>query len=264
MLRATVLAIGCVWGFAGVAHAQDADTSATEIEDCLRRTLPERSAVQTLTLEVVDPDGEESRSRAELYWKRSESELSSALLRFSDPPRRAGMAMLVRERVDEAPETYLYLPELRQTRRVSAKSAAGSMFGTDFSYEDFAFLQGIGRERESRRGEDTEIDGVPVYVVETRPQDEASSYERILLYIEQSRCVPLRAAFYKSGEEMRKELLVGRDTIEAVGDRFVPKHFEMRDLELGTTTRVVVEKIDIEAEIRDRFLEPSQLEIGGR
>lgn len=263
LVVAAVVATVAALAGGGAATAEPGDRA--EIEACLERRLPNRTSIQRIAFEVSDGEGEVSRSRAKIHWKRFDDDMISVLIRFSEPPRRAGMAMLARQQRAGKPETYLYLPELRQTRRVSARSAAGSMFGTDFSYEDFAFLQGVADDDNAVRLEDAEIEGRPVYVMESRESlTEEPSYERILYYIERERCAPLRAEFYEPGEKLRKVLEVEIDSIQAYGERFIPMRSTMRDLELKTRTAVEVISIEPDAEIRDRLFEPGRLEVGAR
>ncbi len=93
---------------------------------------------------------------------------------------------------------------------------------------------------------------------------EEPTYERIVYYIEQERCVPLRAEFYRSGEVIAKVLEVDLDAIESHGERFIPMKTTMRDEEKGTHTTVTILKIEPDAEIRDRVFEPAELEKGAR
>jgi len=272
---AYVLAVGLVAGWTpGTLGAEPVGDSATagpplarsvaEVQACVERRLPAQTSAQTIELVVRDGEGEVNRARARIYWKRFEHGLAAVQLRFSEPPHRAGMAMLARERAEGDPDTYLYLPELRQTRRVPASSAAGSMFGTDFSYEDFAFLNGVRRAGATQKLPDGELDGRAVYVLETRPQGDHPSYERVTAYVEVERCVPLETQFFAGGGTLRKRFRVDLESIESFGELRIPMHYTMQDLEAGTETDVRVEKINPEAKLRDNLFEPLQLEKGGR
>ncbi len=262
--RTQCLALTAAIAIGGLVGEAARGAEAEAVEACLRRSLPDRASKQTVTLVVSDPEGELSRARARVYWKRFENGLAAVQLRFTEPPQRAGMAMLSREQPNGEPETFLYLPELRQTRRVSAKTAAGSMFGTDFSYEDFAYLQGVRRAGATRRLEDGQRDGRAVYRLETRPEGEDARYERIVHYIEIERCVPLATEFFEGGERLRKVYSVDLEAIEKIGTHWIPMHSVMRDLEAGTQTDVRIEAIDPDARLRDRLFEPAELEKGGR
>lgn len=233
-----------------------------EVSACLERALPERAMTQELSVRVSDKGGTVNESGADLYWKRFEGAGSRALVRFTDPPRRAGVGVLLIETEDPEPEMYLYLPELRQTRRVTGKTLAGSMLGTDFSYEDFAHFQGIASASEVKRLEDGEVDGRPVFVLETTPLDESSAYLRILTSIDREQCLPVRTEFFARNGSLRKELIAVREEIRQVGNRFIPHRVIMRDLKLGSETELSVRKAKVDPKLRDRFFEPAELEVG--
>ncbi len=254
----------CAMGWwASAANATE--TPKSEVEACLERTLPTRSSIQEVEIETADEKGGIDRSRAKIHWKRFDNDLVSVVMRFSEPTRRAGMALLARQQAEGAPETFTYLPELRQVRRVSARNAAGSMFGTDFGYEDFAFIQGVTSGERPKQLDDQEVDGRLAYVWETRVNpEEQPAYERILYFVARDQCAPLKAEFYESGGRLRKLFEVDSESIEAHGERFIPMRTTMRDLELGTHTSVQVLKIQPDAEIPDRVFEPGELQRRGR
>ncbi len=223
---------------AGDTRAGDA-AKLEEVKACLERTFPSRTSVQTLELETFDSSGPIERSRAQIFWRRFEDDLIAVKFEFSEPPRRYGTRMLARQKLEGKPEVYLYLPELQVVRRVSASNAAGSMFSTDFSYEDFAFLQGIAQDENAKAGDDVEIEGRTAYVLESQVAlAEEPAYERILYYIERERCVPLRAEFYEPGGTLRKRFEVAVDSVQQHGDRHVPMAMTMRDLGNGSHTTV--------------------------
>ena len=217
---------------------------------------------QEIEVHVRDKDGPVSDSAVELYWKRFEPDGSRALLRFTDPPRRAGVGVLLIETEEPEPEMYLYLPELRQTRRVTGKTLAGSMLGTDFSYEDFAHFQGIALASEVKRIDDQDLDGRAAFVLETTPLDENSAYQRILTFIDQEQCIPVRMEFFARNGNLRKELVAHRDQVREVGNRFIPHRIVMSDLKQGSHTELVVVDVEVDPKLRDRFFEPAELEIG--
>ena len=245
--------------------AAEGDDGRAEVEACLERSLPSQSSVQTVELLLADDRGEIERSRAKIYWKRFEDELISVNLCFSEPPRRAGMAALASQRREGKPEIFVYLPELRQTRRVATGGEADSLFSTDFSYEDFAFLQGVAVDENAKRLPDRDLDGRAVYVLESRVSiADEPTYERVLYFIERERCLPVGAEFYEPGGTLRKQFEVEAHSISEVGERFVPMVSTMHDRVRGTRTVVTVKEIETDVEIRDDFFQPGRLHFGGR
>ena len=231
-----------------------------EVRACVERALPEKSMAQTVVIRVLDRVGTVSESRAKLYWKRFDDGHSRALIRFTAPPHRAGVALLLIESDKREPTMYLYLPELRQTRRITGKAFAGSMFGTDFSYEDFSHFQGIGTANDMRRVEDREVDGRPAYVLETVPLQPGSAYARIFTYIDQEQCLPLKTEFFARDGSLHKQLLIDRDQILEVGNRLIPQRITMYDYKEDSRTEIVVHKVEVDLQLPDLFFTDTELE----
>jgi hypothetical protein len=124
------------------------------IKDCTARALPERAMTQKLTIELQEAGKAVSAYRAELFWKRDADGRSRALLRMTGPPDRAGIAVLTIERDGPEPELHIYPPESRNACRVAGRTLDGASLGTDFSYEDFCYFQGVARGNAIVRGED--------------------------------------------------------------------------------------------------------------
>jgi len=246
-----------------VEDAPASGKTAAQIDACVRENLPEDSTVVTLVMRAHDRVGAVTEMRSQVQWQRLEDGLSRVLMCFSDPPDLRGAALLMIEK-EEQNDMFMYLPELRRVRRVSGSMMSGSMFGTDFSYEEFQHLQGLEEEHfESRRLADAEVGGRPVWVVETVPGENVETrpgFERMLTYVEQERCVPLRAEFFDRGGKASKRMIADLASVEARDGRHLARQLEMEDLQDGTKTVLEVEAIEIDPEIRSSQFSASALE----
>jgi hypothetical protein len=139
----------------------------------------------------------------------------------------------------------------------------GSMFGTDFSYEDFEMIEDYARKRESKRIADAQLDGSPVWVLESRPvAGQMSGYTRILEYIDPATCVRLKTELFETNDRLRKVASSDRKTItEVSGLHYAPK-LTLRDVVKQTETELSIEKIEVGAEIPDRLFSQTQLTKG--
>ena len=152
-----------------------------------------QASVQTVAFRATDRMGAVTESRAEIHWKRFESGLSKLLVRVSAPPdlRRAGLLLIEKE--GGRRDMFMYLPEIDKVKRVTGRMLTGSMFGTDFSYEDFERLQGFTDPSASRSLPDVTLDGAAALVTETRPApSQESAYGRIVSFIDRATCVALQ------------------------------------------------------------------------
>lgn len=235
-----------------------------EARTCLQRMLPETALSQSILLRVFDDTGSISESAADLFWKRFEDGHSRALIRFTNPPRRSGIALLVMEREDlgAEPDMYIYLPELRTTRRIVGKTLGGSMFDTDFSYEDFVQMQGIARNRSVRQLADAELDGRMAYVIEMTPGNRDSEYSRVVTFVDQQWCIPLVTRFYGLDGSLHKELIVVREEVREIESRWVPYRSTMHDRKRGGRTDLVIREIKFDPDLHDPLFTAAELRKG--
>lgn len=233
--------------------------SDPEIKACIDKTLPQRTLRQTVTLRSFDDSGLIEESVANMYWMRTDGENSRAVIRLTAPASRNGLAVLMIEGDDLEPTMYLYVPDLRRTRRIGGRQLEGSMMSTDFSYEEFAHFQKTTNTSDTKRIEDQAVNGASAYVLETVPGGENSNYSRILTFVEQARCVPLQTQFFTSDGELAKELLSTQDQIKQVGDRFVPYQVVMHDRKKNTRSELNIENLEIDVELSSTIFAPNRL-----
>jgi hypothetical protein len=248
-------------GMPAAAVNVDTGEGVDEIADCVKENRPRLSAEQAVTLRTLDRAGSARISSATIYWQRS-GENSKALIRFSAPPDLRGSALLLIQKGERA-DMFMYLPELRRVRRVTKRSVTGSMFGTDFSYEDFERFQGFAEDGETRRLPDQEIEGRKVFVVEGRPsRGEESAYERIVSFVDQERCVPIHTELYEKGERLRKVVAMPWEKITREAESWVPRLVVVKDLVGKTRTELLVDEIELDKKLPRKLFSESALESG--
>jgi hypothetical protein len=233
-IAAVLLVLPCLVAAAGQPSVED-------IEECVARNLPEASGTLDFAVRAVDREGGSTDSGAQLLWRRGEDGLSRVVLRITEPAKTAGTSVLMREQEDDDPELFVYLPATKKVKRVRKSRLRGSLFGTDFSYEDFERIQGLADVPRLELREDFELEGRQVWVLEARPEDRKSSeYSRVISYVDQEYCLPLRMEFVDWKGSLRKVMDSSADTVRREGERFLPEEFVMRDLRDRTETRVAV------------------------
>ncbi len=223
---------------------------------------------------VADEKGTVSNLAAELYWKRFDDGRARARIDITAPARQAGTKVLLTERESEAgdeprePEVVIYKPGERRDRLLTVSALSGEMFGTDFSYEDFAHFYGTDPDVDVVRLDDEEWEGHQVVVVQSTPKDpevafdRGSIYSRIVTRFDAEQCVPLVTEFFEEGDELRKKLVATPDEIRPSEARSIPHRLVMHDLAEETRTILTVDKIEFDPGIRDSFFARSSLKRG--
>lgn len=248
-------AIGSADAVADPAPLLGANATLAEIEACTTRNLPESAGVIVFRVDAIDRSGEVTSSRAELRWRKDEDALARVLLSVSAPARTAGTALLIVDRESEQPELYLRLPSLDRVRRIHGRRLRGPVLGTDFSYEDLQRLREPLEKTDLELVGLAEVEGQAAWLLEAVPgDDDDSEYSRVLTYVDQQSCLPLRIDLYEGEDRLRKRLVAPRDEIRSVGDRRLPHEFVMHDLRRGTRTVVRIETVDVKPDLpADQF-----------
>jgi outer membrane lipoprotein-sorting protein len=197
----------------------------------------------------------------EVKWKRFAEGHSGWLLVLVEPPDVQGSAYLMLEK-DVGEQMWVYLPEIKRARRIHLSTVAGSLFGTDFSYEDLKYLQRISFQAGAQRLPDVVEDGRKLYVVQVTPPEEGSAYEKVVGFVDQSSCVPLRIEFYQKGGERVKLLNVDPRSVHREGKGWLPRSIAIKDLKNESETKLLVSKVKLDADLPDRIFSVTTLERG--
>ena len=241
-------------------HATEAEDGVTEVAQCLEKNLPKKTSLQTVEFRARDRVGAERIIRARIYGKLFDDGFRRALIRFTRPADVNGSALLIIEKEGDN-DLFLFSPDMGRTRRVTTHMAAGSLFGTDFSYEDFERLQGLANNTKNERRPDAVIGDTPVYVLATQPDPNAvSMYEEVVLYVDKRTCVPLKVESYEKGGRLRKVLEVDPGQITQEHGIWIPRELRIEDKRDQTETRLVIEEIEVDEEIPDRRFRLAELD----
>jgi hypothetical protein len=243
-----------------LALAAGADEDADEILACVQRNFPEETSVQMMEFRSTDRLGDGRTLRAKVWWKRHEDGLSRVMLRLRKPPDLRGAGLLL---IEKKPRTdmFVYLPDLEKVRRVTTRMLSGSLFGSDFTYEDFQRLQGMELEGRSERLADATLDEVPVHVVAHHPAPDAGSgYERVVTYVARDTCLPLKSEMWERGERLRKVLTADRESVFQADGVRISRKLLMEDLRDKTSTHLIVTEIEVGTEIHKKIFSVLNLE----
>ena len=243
------------------AQATEFGPGAEEVQRCAEKNMPERTARQRVEFERRDRAGNVRRMEATVLWKRNGEKVSRMLVRVEAPPDERGTAFLMIESEDGS-EMWSYLPELGRVRRVTSRSA-GSVLGTDLSYEDLEELQLAAPRARVERLPDAMLDGRAVYVLAGFPApDSGSAYARILSQIDRESCVALRTTLEAPGERVVKEIRIDFVDLERRGERWLPRKARLRNLDNASETLLSIEKQEIDLELPDRLFTQGELSKG--
>jgi len=249
------------WGSVGTAGA----ATLEEVQACVSGNSPKKTLRQSQTLLVFDRGGRERKLEMDLEWKRFGENRSKSVLRVTSPPDMRGSAVLVIEKEGQATDIFSYLPELGKTRRLNSRSLSSSAFGSDFSYQDLDYMQNLLGGSDQKLLSDSEVNGRPVYVVESRTQGEAAgAYERVVTFIDADRCVLVRAEMRGDGARILKTMAADPGKVVARGGGWEVTEVRVEDPVRETHSVIRIEDSETDVEIKDAVFTRGALERRGR
>ena len=239
------------------AAAQD---PVQEVRDCLGRNVPKKSSVQTVHFTSVDRIGGSREFRAKMLGMKLADGFRRAKLCITAPPDMRSSEMLSVETPGGAPDSFLYTPELRKAKRITGEGVGGSVFGTDFTYEDLQRWQQLNRPESYERLPDAKVDDRPVYVMSTKPIDASqSSYSKVLTYIDKQTCVVIKSESFEGEDRLRKLMTAKVDDMLEDNGIHAPTEIVMKDVRDETHTTVLIEDLEVDGDVDERSFQASAL-----
>ncbi len=244
----------------GVAHA----ATLEEIRACLAANVPKKSSALSLKLLSLDRAQREYAHQGRVYWSRSSEGISRTLVCMTSPRDIRGLAYLIHER-ESGQTVWAYLPEEERVLRINPREAAsrGRIARTAISYEDLRYLPLNLSAAQGEQTSDTKIGDRPVSVVLlSLAPGTGSLYDRVVSFVDQQTCVPLKIEQYALGGKLRKVTTANPDTIIREGATSLARSLKIEDLKRGVETEILIEKVQIDADLPERLFTPSYLKRG--
>jgi hypothetical protein len=206
---------------------------------------------QKIRIVSRDPGGSEQLSRFDMSVQDARDENGKptkgvrlrSRLDIHDPFDMRHTKYLIITKEGGKDDEFIYQPSARRVRRVDLSET--SFLGTDFTFGDLVVPE--ADDADHVRHPDEEIDGRPVFVVESMVKAGIETqYPRSIVYLEQEHYVPLRTRSWDSSDTEVKEMTAQPDTVRGFGDVWLATESTMRDLKQDTTSTLYVDELDPE------------------
>jgi hypothetical protein len=192
---------------------------------------------------------------------------SKSIMKYHEPQDVRHLGYLVINKTDGSEDQFVYRPSARRVKRINLRGEA--IFGTDFAFEDI-----IPQELENAtyaRLPDSELEGVPVYVVEVTPvKEQDSEYSKFDVYVTPDQFVALRVEYWDQDGLNIKQLNVVPSSITAYEGKekdgvkkiWVAKDQKIHHLKLDTWTRLQIEKLEASTKLKPKDFSERELARG--
>jgi hypothetical protein len=136
--------------------------------------------------------GDRTTRTVAMYRRRCGADFRNLVV-FRDPPDLSGAALLTSSRQNARPDMWMYLPELGRVRQLNAFAQSETFMGSDLTYEDIGAIAIDGRTHHFLA--EAELDGEPVYKVESEPRSD-EPWGRVYSWVSRSSFLPVRIEYF--------------------------------------------------------------------
>ena len=254
-------------GWNPVVHGQDLPEGAELVKKVNERSDGE-SLTRVMTIEMTDKRGKSRKQTTKTFRKYYGEEKRSAIF-YVDPANIKDTAFLTYDYPVGAQEDdqWLYIPELRRVRRISASNRGDYYLGTDLTYEDLK-LDTRMSERDytwTTTGQ-AEIDGHTCYLVEGIPVDDDTAeelgYSKYVAYIDPETAFQRKTETWDiNGNKLKTILWEEWSQIQGIWSGL---RMSIKNQKTGHSTVITFSEIDYESEIEDDMFTERALKRGIR
>ncbi|PIZ65032.1 MAG: hypothetical protein COY19_08430 [Candidatus Marinimicrobia bacterium CG_4_10_14_0_2_um_filter_48_9] len=232
--------------------------------DIMERAL-KRSSIKTMQADlklVLETRTGDTREREIAFFSKTDpsTDLTKMLMKFVYPKDVRGTGFLTIEHADRADDRFLYLPALRQIKKIANSGSGGNFMSSDFTYydigtpelEDWTYRL-LGEETRNRRLS---------FMIEALPKSQQvldeTGYSKIIRWVDQTDLSMFHSEYYDKSGELKKKLDVEKFTL--INGVPFATDMVMQDVIIEHTSRMTFEELEIDLPISDDFFTPRYLQ----
>ncbi len=218
-----------------ILQAQNASEILTKVDQVVNAPK-DRKAVMKMIL--IDKNGNEKVRIAESYQKGDDHRL----IKFLEPADQKGVGFL------SLPNDvmYVYFPAFKKVRRIASHVKNSTFAGTDFTYDDLSTFR-YSKDYNPKLLEATDSS----YVLKLIPKPGVKKeYSFLKMWVDKKTFYPTKIELYDKSGNLWKVLEMRR--IEKIKNYYIAREMEMKDLKKQHSTKMTVEKIEVDTGIPDK------------
>jgi outer membrane lipoprotein-sorting protein len=196
---------------------------------------------------LMDKAGATSELGFSARSRRYSPPFSKTLVRFTAPADVAGSGFLQIQKREGDDERFLFLPELKRSRRISGNLRRSSFMGTDFSFADIDRRD--FRESSSVAKADESVGSFRCFHLDSKPTRSDSAYSHIETWLRTDNYLPLKMQMYDRANVLLKTF-TALEVRRVKGHWYVTKSL-MVDHVQSHETKLVIDSIEPSDDISD-------------
>jgi outer membrane lipoprotein-sorting protein len=223
-----------------------------------------KDQIATVTLQLIDKDGSERKIVTRRLWKNysGQDDLDSKTLFWTEfPPENKGTGFLIWDYATDgkSDDLWLYLPSLRQSRRMTTRDQDDAFMGSDLTFADMGQRR-LDEDVHTLMGE-SQINNIPCYVVQSVPKEKNSIYSKRVSCISKKDWLTLKTDYYDRKGDLLKTQNI--DWQEKSGFH-IYKQMVVKNAQTGHSTIFTMSNLKLDNGLKDDELTERALKTGLR
>lgn len=221
-----------------------------------------------LIMDLFDKSGKQTEHRIIKQFGNDKDGLTQTVFDITTPKTVKDTRILQAEKKGKSDDKWIYMPSLKQTRRIATQERKKSFVGSEFTYndmtirkfEDDAHTMMNENATKKSNGKDCacyQVKSVPV-------QNKNVEFAYRIQYIEKETLLPIAVDFFDKNDKKIKEYRIDKFETVTVGDKVYQMRVEnfIKNLETGCATRVIADKFTFDKPISDHYFTQNWLNTG--
>ncbi len=238
--------------------------SADQILEQVRNRDDGTDIYSEVRMVLVESNGS-TRTRDLLFLEKDFGKNEKTTIYFTAPADVKGVALQsvnYDESSDQEDDQWMYLPAMRQTRRIAANDKRGSFMGSQYAYIDLDKLR-VRDFTQVVQGEET-LQGRPCHVIERKPVGDKiitkTGYHRTCLWVDKERLLVLKQTYFDARGVQFKELIIKR--VEKIQGIWSVMESEMKDLVNRRSSSLIFSNVRYSVGLAQSLFQPSIMKTG--
>lgn len=253
--------------FAQTASGQSGEAIIKKSKDLLYRIQDQKNKV---TLKLIEKDGSQRVIVAWRYWKNyNQKKFDSKTVLFTiSPPDSRGVSFLIWDYASEGKpdDLWLYLPALRNTRRITSRDQNDAFMGSDLTFGDMGQRR-LDEDVHKKIGEEV-FRKVPCDVVESIPKEKGSIYSKKVTWVSKKDYTIEKIDYYDTNKRLLKRQTIDWQTFKGTGkatgtDIFVWEKTDIVNVQTRHKTIFLVSDLKLNIGLTDSDFTERVLKTGG-
>jgi outer membrane lipoprotein-sorting protein len=259
-----LLLIVCLMAPAAITHGAPPDARSI-MEQVDLRDDGDNMVVDSLMI-LIDKNGNERRREMKIFSKDKGKD--SLRMQFFIAPadvKDTGFLTYDFYSGEQDDDQWMYLPDLRKTKRIATSDKSSSFMGSDFSYADMTRM--VLDEWNYKLLKEDEVDGKKVWLIEavpvSRKVEDRYGFKRSILYVRQDIFFVIRAIHVlQDGNKVKYMEVKNLEEIDGIWvatERWMKTTRNKRTLH---NTKLIWDNVKFNQDIEESFFSVRQLEKG--